>query len=1005
MKSKKIFLAFLLFAVTLVLASCADLFQPAHYHTFDTEWTSDATHHWHGATCEHETESSDKAEHSWDAGEVTVEATIDAAGVKTFKCTVCGASKEEVIEKLPHDHTYADAWSKDDTHHWHAATCVHDTEVSDKAEHSWNAGEVTTEPTEEAVGVKLYTCTVCEATKEEELAKLPHTHKYATEYSSDEDCHWYASACGHEDEVAGYEAHNWNAGEVTTLPTCSANGVKTFTCVDCNRTKTEPVGKDQNAHAYSTEWSKDATNHWHAASCGHNVVKDEAAHEWNDGEVTTQPTYYEEGVKTYTCTVCGQTRTESVPVVKNYSDPNWTSKVEEGYYYLDGKMYSAVEQDLTESAEFPWFNYSAVNYNLYNTEQGAHYTIKVDIKGTVANLKHTTLLAGAVVWYQDANNYIVFGAHWAEKDRPGDIRSFWFKGKVGGKVFSTDDWWCDNSQILPADGISIEITKLFDAFTFVAKSSNGSVIKSGNVTISGTSTPSSYVGVVGLNDKFEFSNFSVVDYVPAPTVYTANIDGVAHVLELSKLDDSFVLKVGSEQQTGTYVVEGYNITLTFADESVKLVTFDKNGGFVYAEEEEEEGVIKVVSGEPYTVARGQTGDYDVTFHVQGTATSVTNEMWFRFVAWYVDENNFADIRVMWSPSCARIEIEKICLYTCINGVHKEEDLLWGDFPNNQTLPADGFTMRVVKNVNAFSYTLTFNNGTVKAKTVRPSNYDNNAEYSVRLSAHNEKYKITELNYIEIAAAKTQTYTNVSDSSMKLELDLNGDGCKLISGGNSQTGTYVSEGGFVYVTIAADVYKVRLIGETFAIVVEENTDNAIVVESGKSVPLVYAMSGDYDITMNVVGTKASAVSSEVKYRFLAWYLDSNNYVEIFVEWQQWDRSFEIRSIQVRSVINGSERNEIWTIWGDNPNNNTLPADGFTLNVKKTGNTFAIKLVTKLTNITKSATVTVPELTDLESVYLIKAYAVGDTFTVTGIDNTIKLEAGKSTYLTLLNLIMK
>ena len=138
-----------------------------------------------------------------------------------------------------------------------------------------------------------------------------------------------------------------------------------------------------------------------------------------------------------------------------------------------------------------------------------------------------------------------------------------------------------------------------------------------------------------------------------------------------------------------------------------------------------------------------------------------------------------------------------------------------------------------------------------------------------------------------------------------------------------------------------------------------------------------------MSMDVVGTISSAVTSEVKYRFLAWYLDDNNYAEIFVEWQQWDRSFEIRSIQVRTVTNGVERKEIITIWGDNPNNNTLPADGFTLTIKKTGNTFAIKLVTKLTNITKQGSVTLPELSDLEAAYAVKVVALGDTFTVSNV----------------------
>ena len=38
-------------------------------------------------------------------------------------------------------------------------------------------------------------------------------------------------------------------------------------------------------------------------------------HTWNDGEVTKEATVDEEGVMTYTCTVCGETKTEAIPVV------------------------------------------------------------------------------------------------------------------------------------------------------------------------------------------------------------------------------------------------------------------------------------------------------------------------------------------------------------------------------------------------------------------------------------------------------------------------------------------------------------------------------------------------------------------------------------------------------------------------------------------------------------------------------------------------------------------
>ena len=56
-------------AVLVSLASCSQ--EPVHEHTFSEEWTSDATYHWHAATCEHTDEVSDKAEHIWDEGKVT----------------------------------------------------------------------------------------------------------------------------------------------------------------------------------------------------------------------------------------------------------------------------------------------------------------------------------------------------------------------------------------------------------------------------------------------------------------------------------------------------------------------------------------------------------------------------------------------------------------------------------------------------------------------------------------------------------------------------------------------------------------------------------------------------------------------------------------------------------------------------------------------------------------------------------------------------------------------
>ena len=54
----------------------------------------------------------------------------------------------------------------------------------------------------------------------------------------------------------------------------------------------------------------------HTCACGDSYVDSYVAakgHSWDSGKVTKQPTETAEGVKTFTCTVCGETRTEVIP--------------------------------------------------------------------------------------------------------------------------------------------------------------------------------------------------------------------------------------------------------------------------------------------------------------------------------------------------------------------------------------------------------------------------------------------------------------------------------------------------------------------------------------------------------------------------------------------------------------------------------------------------------------------------------------------------------------------
>ena len=65
-----------------------------HEHTFSDEWTFDATHHWHEATCEHIEEVKDKAEHTFDISNYE---KIDNVWYYTEPCTVCGYKNKTAL--------------------------------------------------------------------------------------------------------------------------------------------------------------------------------------------------------------------------------------------------------------------------------------------------------------------------------------------------------------------------------------------------------------------------------------------------------------------------------------------------------------------------------------------------------------------------------------------------------------------------------------------------------------------------------------------------------------------------------------------------------------------------------------------------------------------------------------------------------------------------------------------------------------------------------------------
>ena len=239
--------------------------------------------------------------HSWDAGKVTTKATCTEEGEKTFTCSICGDEKTEKVSATGHQHTEirnkkeatcketgysGDTWCKDCGKKILSGQAIAKTE-----DHSWNQGEITKEPTCKEEGEKTFTCTICGNTKTEKVSTTDHQHMEIRNqknptckeagYSGDT----YCADCGVKifsgQTIAKTKNHNWDGGVITTEPTCTERGEKTFTCTICGNTNTKKVN---------------ATGHSYGA---YKVVK--------------EPTNKRKGLKSKTCSVCGKIVYEAIP--------------------------------------------------------------------------------------------------------------------------------------------------------------------------------------------------------------------------------------------------------------------------------------------------------------------------------------------------------------------------------------------------------------------------------------------------------------------------------------------------------------------------------------------------------------------------------------------------------------------------------------------------------------------------------------------------------------------
>ena len=285
-----------------------------------------------------------KTEHTWDAGKVTKAATCTESGTKTYTCTSCNTTKtEEIPATGNHQNT--------ELRNVKEATCAQEGYTGDiyckdcgtklssgktiaKTEHTWDAGKVTKAATCTESGTKTYTCTSCNTTKTEEIPATGNHQNTELRNVKEATCaqegytgDTYCKDCGEKlssGKTIAKTDHIWDSGRITKPATDTESGIKTYTCINCNTTRTEEIpatGEHLNTELRgaksATCLEEGYTGDTYCKDCGTKLssgtVIPKTGHIWDEGVVTKATTCAEKGIRTYTCSVCESTKIEEIP--------------------------------------------------------------------------------------------------------------------------------------------------------------------------------------------------------------------------------------------------------------------------------------------------------------------------------------------------------------------------------------------------------------------------------------------------------------------------------------------------------------------------------------------------------------------------------------------------------------------------------------------------------------------------------------------------------------------
>lgn len=337
--------------------------KPALGHTWDEgKVTKEATCFETGVktyTCTRcggtKTEEIQKTKHDYEEY-VETPATCTSRGVSYYVCKNCGlTTSKKQTPATGHIHTEVrnkkDATYTDDgyTGDTYCKDCGKKLETGTmipklvEKEHDYGEWVLDQAPTCKKYGVRHRICKNCGDREVDVLDKVDHSWELVSTTPATctigEIQHYKCSVCGETKDVTlsnPLGEHSWDNGKVTKEATCTEDGEKTYTCTVCNTTKTEVIPATGHQHkevrnAKKATCTEDGyTGDTYCTDCNTKLesgtVVNKLGHTWDNGVITKEATETEEGVKTYTCKTCGETKTEKIPVTSHHLDQGTITK-------------------------------------------------------------------------------------------------------------------------------------------------------------------------------------------------------------------------------------------------------------------------------------------------------------------------------------------------------------------------------------------------------------------------------------------------------------------------------------------------------------------------------------------------------------------------------------------------------------------------------------------------------------------------------------------------------